>query len=182
MRFLGDSAALQTWGWLQGGRIDVRNCSGKGYYMLVKTKYFGEIDLDESKVITFDNGMMGFEAYRKYTILYDIEKEQASTISWLQSLEEPELAFPVINPFQVEENYNPVVNDEYLESLGIFEDKDLVVLLTVTVPEQIEKITANFKAPIVINAATGKGCQVIAENQEYKVKQEIYETLQKRKG
>lgn len=150
--------------------------------MLVKTKYFGEVDLEETKVITFENGMMGFENYKKYAILYDIEKEQKSAISWLQSLEEQELAFPVINPFFADENYNPTVNDEYLEELGAFENEDLVVLLTVTVPENIEKITANFKAPIIINAATGKGCQVIVENPEYKIKQEIYGMLQKRKG
>lgn len=150
--------------------------------MLVKTKYFGEIDLDEKKIVTFDNGMMGFENYKKYAILYDIEKEQKSAISWLQSLEEQELAFPVINPFFADENYNPTVNDEYLEELGAFENEDLVILLTVTVPEDIEKITANFKAPILINAATGKGCQVIVENPEYKIKQEIYGMLKKRKG
>lgn len=149
--------------------------------MLVKTKYFGEIDLDEKKALMFENGMMGFENFKKYTLLYDIEKEQQTAISWLQSLEEPELAFPVINPFFVDEDYDPTVNNEYLERLGVFENEDLVVLLTVTVPEKIEKITANFKAPILINAATGKGCQVIAENPEYKVKQEIYEKLKKRK-
>lgn len=150
--------------------------------MLVKTKHFGEVDLEEEKVITFDYGMMGFEEYKRFAILYDIEKERESSISWLQSLDAPELAFPVINPFLVDEEYKPTVNDEYLKSLGIFEDEDLVILLTVTVPEKIEKITANFKAPVVINATTGKGCQVIAENQEYKVKQEIYEILKQRKG
>lgn len=150
--------------------------------MLVETKYFGEIDLDEKKIVTFDDGMMGFENYKKYAILYDIEKEQQNAISWLQSVEEAELAFPVINPFLVDENYDPTVNNEYLEALGAFENEDLVVLLTVTVPERIEKITANFKAPIIINAATGKGCQVIVENPEYKIKQEIYEELRKRKG
>jgi flagellar assembly factor FliW len=149
--------------------------------MLVKTKYFGEVDLDEKKVLTFENGMMGFEEFKKYTILYDIEKEQESTISWLQSLDEPDLAFPVINPFILDQSYNPTVNDEYLESLGKFEEADLVVLLTVTVPEKIENITANFKAPIVINAAAAKGCQVIVENQDYKIKQEIYELLKQRK-
>lgn len=148
--------------------------------MLVNTKYFGEIDLEESKVITFDNGMMGFENYKKYAVLYDIEKEKKGAISWLQSLEEPGLAFPVINPFLVDEKYDPIVNDEYLEDLGEFSNEDLVVLLTVTVPENIEEITANFKAPIIINAVTAKGCQVIADNQEYKVKQEIYQILKKR--
>jgi flagellar assembly factor FliW len=149
--------------------------------MLVKTKYFGEVDLDEKKILTFDNGMMGFEELKKYAILYDIEKEQKSTISWLQSLDETELAFPVINPLLVDENYDPTVKEEYLEPLGAFKETDLVVLLTVTVPEKIENITANFKAPIIINAATAKGCQVIVENQDYKIKQEIYEQLKQRK-
>ena len=149
--------------------------------MLVKTKYFGEVDLDEAKILTFDQGMMGFENLKKYAILYNIDKKQDSTVSWLQSLEKEELAFPVIDPFLVDAGYDPVVNDEYLEGLGEFKAEDLVVLLTITVTEKIEDITANFKAPIVINAATGKGCQVIAENQDYKVKQGIYDMLKQKK-
>ena len=149
--------------------------------MLVKTKYFGEVELDEAKILTFDQGMMGFENLKKYAILYNIDKKQDSTVSWLQSLEKEELAFPVIDPFLVDAGYDPVVNDEYLEGLGEFKAEDLVVLLTITVTEKIEDITANFKAPIVINAATGKGCQVIAENQDYKVKQGIYDMLKQKK-
>lgn len=145
--------------------------------MLVKTKYFGEVDLDENKIITFDSGLMGFEEYKKYAILYDKEREKG-VISWLQSMDEPELAFPIINPLVVDKNYDPIVNDEYLEGLGDFED-NLLVLLIVTVPEQIEKITANFKAPLIINSATAVGIQVIAENADYKVKQPIYDALRK---
>ena len=85
--------------------------------MLVKTKYFGEINLSEDKIITMERGMFGFEEYKKYTILYDSEKEGRPNVSWFQSVEEPGLAFPVINPLVVKEDYNPVVEDELLKGV-----------------------------------------------------------------
>ena len=78
--------------------------------MLVKTKYFGEINLSEDKIITMERGMFGFEEYKKYTILFDSEKEGKANVSWFQSVEEPGLAFPVINPLVVKEDYNPYCN------------------------------------------------------------------------
>jgi len=149
--------------------------------MLIKTKYFGEVDLQEDKVITFDQGMMGFENYKKYALLFDIKKNRDTAISWLQSLDESELAFPVINPLVVNDQYNPIVNNEYLEGIGEFQEDELIVLLTVTVPEQIENITANCKAPILINTVTAKGVQVITDNPEYRIKQKIYDILKRRK-
>ena len=66
--------------------------------MLVKTKFFGEVDLPEEKIITFERGLIGLADYKKFTILYDCEKEN-SNISWLQSVEEPTLALPVVKPW-----------------------------------------------------------------------------------
>ena len=54
--------------------------------MLVQTKFFGEIDLPEEKIVTLERGLIGLEQYKKYTILYDCEKEEAN-ISWFQSVE-----------------------------------------------------------------------------------------------
>ncbi|BCN32558.1 flagellar assembly protein FliW [Anaeromicropila herbilytica] len=151
--------------------------------MLVKTKGFGEIDLNEDKIITFDNGIMGFEDYKKYTILYNIENEseKGNTISWLQSIEEPALALPVINPLLVKEDYNPTVNDDVLKPLGELTDDNLLVLLSITVPSDLEKMTANLKAPFIINSDSKKACQIIVENQDYEVKYPIYETIKKLK-
>ena len=114
--------------------------------MLAKTKYFGTIDLDESRIITFERGIMGFEGYKKWALLYDIEAEGDNNISWLQSLEEANLALPVVSPFCLVEEYAPIVEDEQLESLGEFADEDLMVLLALTVPvyEAVQqKKTAN---------------------------------------
>lgn len=148
--------------------------------MLVKTKFFGEVDLPEEKIVTLDRGLIGLEQYKKFTILYDCEKEE-SNISWLQSVDEPTLALPVIKPWLVKEDYNPVVEDELLSHIGELTEENLVILLTMTVPENLKEMSVNLKAPIVINADTRKGVQVIAENQDYEVKYKIYDILQAKK-
>lgn len=148
--------------------------------MLVQTRCFGEIDLDENKIITFDQGMLGFEEYKRYTILYDIEKEKP-TILWLQSLDEPGLAFPIINPSFVKKEYNPVVDDSVVETLGACEPEDMAVYLTVAIPLDVKEATFNMKAPILINSITRKACQVIASNPDYEVKAKLYDALQQMK-
>ncbi|MBQ3513287.1 MAG: flagellar assembly protein FliW [Lachnospiraceae bacterium] len=144
--------------------------------MKANTKYFGMVDIDEEKVLTFDGGLIGLEEYKKFAVINDIEDENA-TISWLQSLEEPEFALPIIDPLLIKGDYDPVVEDEWLKSLGEAKGEDYFVLVTLTVPEDLEKMTANLKAPIVINMNTRKGAQIIVENQDYSVRYPIYEIL-----
>lgn len=153
--------------------------------MVVQTRYFGEIDLTEDKIISFESGLMGFEDFKKFTILYDVEEEGTPAISWLQSLDEPGLALPVINPLYVKEDYDPIVEDELLKSLGTITDENLVVLLILNVPSDLTKMTANLKAPIIINSDTKKASQIIADNVDYEVKYNVFEaiqTMKKKKG
>ena len=145
--------------------------------MLIRTKYFGEIDIEDSKIITFHDGIMGFKEFKKYTILFDKE-ESESKISWLQSIEEPSLALPVINPYLVDEKYSPIVNDELLSNLGELTDENLVMFLSLTVPSDIKKTTTNMKAPFIINSDNKKAIQLVAENQEYEVRVNVYEIFQ----
>jgi len=150
--------------------------------MLVKTRHFGEIDLDEEKVIYFEQGILGFEDCKRYAILYDNESGERPDISWLQSLDEPALAIPVISPFLIKPDYNPTVEDEFLHSLGELTPENLIVLVSVTVPGDITRISANLKAPFVINADNRKGCQVIAENADYEIKYYFYQQLKAAKA
>lgn len=146
--------------------------------MKVNTRIFGEIDLDEDKIIEFDKGMLGLSDLKKFTLLYNSEEEGGRpAISWLQSIDEPGLAFPVILPTLVDENYNPIVEDELIAPLGELNDDNLTVLVTVTVTSDITQMTTNLKAPIIINSDTKKGCQVIAENPDYEIKFKIYDKL-----
>ena len=145
--------------------------------MLVKTRHFGEIDLDENKIIYFENGIFGFESFKEYTLLFDNEEGERPDISWLQSLDEPTLALPVISPFLVKPDYNPEVEDELLKSLGDLNEDNIIVLVSITVPSDVEKMTANLKAPFILNSDLKKGTQVIIENSEYEVKHRFYEQL-----
>ena len=149
--------------------------------MLVKTRHFGEIDLAEDKVLTFEDGLIGFEDCKRYTILYNNEEGENNTISWLQSLDMQELALPVISPLSVLADYNPIVEDEVLKPLGELTEENVIILLTLSVPSDITKMSANLKAPLVINADTKKGCQIIAENPDYMVKYNIYDLVKKSK-
>lgn len=149
--------------------------------MLINTRYFGEIDVDDQKIITFDNGLIGFEALKRFTLIYNNESEESSAVNWLQCLDEPLVALPMLSPFYVMSDYNPVVEDEVLTKLGELNAENTVIFLTLTVPSDITKMTTNLKAPIIINADTKKGCQVIAENPEYVVKYNIYDVIQKMK-
>ena len=85
---------------------------------------------------------------------------------------------PVMDPLLVQQKYNPVVEDDLLIPLGDFSEEDMLVLVTVTVPHEIEKMSVNLMAPIIINASTRKAAQVILGEGDYPVKYEIYEILQ----
>lgn len=149
--------------------------------MQITTRYFGEIEIDNEKILHFEEGLIGFENLKKFTLIYNSEKEDTKNIIWLQSLDEPMVAFPMINPFHVMTDYNPVVNNEVLDSLGELNEDNTAIFLTLTVPSDISKMTTNLKAPIIINSETKKGCQVIAENSEYVIKYNIYDVIQRMK-
>lgn len=150
--------------------------------MIIKTRHFGEVELDENKIIYFENGILGFEECKKYTLLYDDEEGERPDISWLQSIDEVGLAIPVISPFLARPDYNPEVEDELLKSLGELNDENTAVFVSITVPSEIEKISANLKAPFIINSFERKGAQIIVENSDYEVKYPFYDRLIARKS
>lgn len=148
--------------------------------MKAATRLFGEIEIDESKIITFEDGIIGFPDMKKFTLIFDEEKEGRPSISWLQSMDEPEIAFPVMDPLFVCEIYNPSVEEELLKNLGTIKEDNLYVLVTVTVPQNIKELAVNLKAPIVINTDTRKASQIIVED-DLPVRYRIYEILEEAK-
>lgn len=149
--------------------------------MLVNTKFFGEVDIADDKVITLPQGLLGFEDFKKYVILYNSEKSSGNDISWFQSVEEQAFAVPVVNPLFVKENYNPVIDDEMLEILGEVDEEGYFVLVTMRIPSDPKEISCNLKAPIIINPKTLLGCQMIVENEEYSIRYNVYDAVQKLK-
>lgn len=147
--------------------------------MTVETRLFGEITIADEKLITFPEGIVGFPFLEKFALIHDADNENAP-IMWLQSMDEPDFAMPVVEPNLVVEGYNPTVEDEYLAPVGELAEDQIYLLVTITVPPEIEKMSVNLKAPVVINMENNKAVQIIVED-DYKVKHPIYETLKNRK-
>jgi flagellar assembly factor FliW len=168
--------------WNGGILISAENIIVKGVILMkAETRLFGEVDIPEEKIITFDSGLLGFEDCKKFTIIYDADKGENTAISWLQCMDEPEVAFPVISPFTVMDDYDPIVESELLESLGELKEENIILFALMNIKPEIEKLTANMKAPVIINVATLKGVQAIVENDDYEIKYNIYDVVQKQK-
>ena len=149
--------------------------------MLIKTKIFGEVEISDEKILTFENGIIGFPDLKHFTLIHDEEKGNDAGIRYFQSIEEPGFAMPVMNPLMVCETYNPQVSEELLSDLGNLSDENIVVLVTVTVPTDLTKMTVNLQGPIIINSDEKKGAQIIVEGNDYPVRFPIYDILKARK-
>ena len=99
---------------------------------------------------------------------------------WLQSLDEPQFAMPVVDPMGICDDYNPTVNDELLSPLGEIPEDALFVLVTIRVPSDITKMTINLKGPIIINTDNLLGEQIIVED-DVQTRFPIYDILKSRK-
>lgn len=149
--------------------------------MNIETRLFGNIEIDVNKIINFQDGIIGYENLKQFMIIHDSENEH-SKILWLQSLDEGSIAFPVIDPLVVKPDYNPTVEDELFKSIGEIVNNDILVLTTLTVPNDITKLTTNLRAPVIINPVTMKGCQIIVDNENYLVRYPIYDIIQRHKN
>ena len=144
--------------------------------MKADTRLFGPIEIEDSKIIYMEQGMIGFPELKHFTLIYDSERETQSALHWLQSMDDGDIAMPVIVPGELIPDYNPTVNDELLEGLGKLTPDNTYILVAVRVPEQIEDISVNLKAPIIVNTDTNKGSQVIVED-DFAVRYNIYGLL-----
>ena len=150
--------------------------------MIIKTKVFGEVEITDDKIISFPGGIIGFPDLRRFTLLHDEEKGVSAGIRWLQSLEEPGFAMPVMDPLVVKEDYNPEIDDELLTGIGGVTPDTLLGLGTVRVPSDLSQMSVNLQGPIVINVDERKACQIIVDVDTYPVRFPIYEILQSRKA
>ena len=141
----------------------------------------GKIEIEDDKIITLEKGMIGFPDLNHFALIYDEEKEKKyNSIMWLQSMDDPDIAFPVMMPHIVKEDYNPNVSEEMIAPLGKLTPENTYILVTVTVPKNIEDFSVNLKAPVVINMDNRKGVQMIVED-DYPVKYKVYDVLKAKK-
>lgn len=146
--------------------------------MIINTKHFGEIEVEEGNILFFNEGVLGFENVKKYFLIND--KDEDSPFKWLQSADQPNLAFVVINPFSIKKDYDIKLEKEIVEALEIEKEEDVLVLSIVVVPEDISKISMNLKAPLIINTERKKGLQLVLDTDSYNVRHYILDELRER--
>ena len=135
--------------------------------MEVISPVHGKITYDESEIIKFEKTILGFDKSKRF-ILKDVNENDFFKI--LQSVDEPEVGFIVISPFEVENNYEINLNNEVINTLKIKEANNVLLYSLVTLNSKIEDITVNLKAPIVININNKKAQQFIIDKEKYKIK------------
>lgn len=150
--------------------------------MKITTRIFGEIEIADDKIIVFENGIIGFPDLKNFALIHDEEKGTDTGIRFMQSLDEPNFAMPVMDPLLVKPDYDPKVDDELLASAGKISSDNILVLVTATIPSDLTKMSVNLQGPFIINVEEHKACQIIVENGDYPVKFPIYEILKSRKA
>lgn len=139
----------------------------------LQTPRFGLLDFQEGDVIFFPKGVPGFEDHRKWILVGDDE----SPIKWLQSLDDEDVALPVLSPNMVSSDYDPQLSEADARELKAAV-KDLHLFLVVSVPEKAPwDATANLRAPIVINSKERLGKQVISQREDYEIKHHLFDEI-----
>lgn len=140
--------------------------------MEIATKYFDDLSVSEEDIIFFEDGIFGFEYNQKYVI---IEFEDGSdNLLCLQSISDSELAFVLMNPFNLNADYKPQLSDDDVVDLKIDENTEGVLYYVIcVVKETIADSTVNMKCPIVINPNNKRAKQIILDNDEYTFKHEL---------
>jgi flagellar assembly factor FliW len=135
--------------------------------MKVYTTNFGEIEVNDETILDFPTGILGFPQYRRYALL---DADENSPLKWLQSVEEPNLAFVVTDPNLFKQDYTIDAWKKDLEDIDVTDAEEVVVVVLVTVPSDPLQMTANLKGPLLINMKNNLAKQLIVDNPDYEIK------------
>lgn len=138
----------------------------------VNTLRFGEIEVDEEKIVQFVDGIPAFEDEHEFLIIpYDEE----SPYVFLQSLTTPDLAFLMVMPFVFFPEYEFELDDANQEKLGLTRQEDMAVYTLLTIPGgQVGEMTANLMAPIILNQSTMQARQLVLDKSGYTTKHRLF--------
>ena len=139
--------------------------------MKIKTERFGEVNYASEDILFFPRGIPAFEDKHKWILAGSDD----SAIRWLQSLDDGSLALPVTSPDAIQPDYNARIPEDDLILVETFNPSELALLIVVSIPESAPwNMTANLRAPILINIKNRKAVQVIALNEEYPVRHIVF--------
>jgi len=136
----------------------------------LSTNNFGNLSIEKENIITFEQGLLGFEELKQFAI---IDVEECLPFEWLVSVEDPIVAFPILNPTLFFSDYKPSLSKDDLVLLDIKKEKDVEMFCIVTLGKKPEDVTLNLKGPILINMKNKMGKQVVLTEDYYSLNQQL---------
>lgn len=138
--------------------------------MIFNSKIYGQIEYGEEDIVNFEKGILGFEELKQYAV---IKLKDYEPFYLLQSIEDESIGFIISSPFDFYKEYEFDLNESKLKRLKIENEQQVNVFIIVTLNSDPNKITANLKAPIVINISNNLGEQIVLDKENYKIKQPL---------
>lgn len=148
--------------------------------MEIKTQYFGTISCSEKEFIHFSDGLFGFMDLKNYVPL--AFQDNSDALISLQSVEDEDVSFIIMNPFQLYADYTPVLSEEDKKLLDASYNEDNISYYVICViQDSMEDSTVNLKCPIAVNTDTREARQIILDNALYKFRHLIKDFVKKEK-
>ena len=141
--------------------------------MIIDTKAYGRMEIDERQLITLTSSILGFDTLKDFALL----DSESPPFYWLQSLDKKEIAFILIDPFVFRPDYELDVPENELEDLEIENREDILVFAIVTIPADRTRMTANLQGPLILNKKKRLGKQTIANDPRWNVRHNILEEM-----
>jgi len=136
--------------------------------MILQTTRFGSVDVDEQRLIEFPAGLLGFSQARRFALL---QPDERGVFFWLQSAENPDLAFVVTDPSLWSDEFAAPLRPEQSEEIGLADVADAQTFVIVN--RRGGALTANMQGPLVISAVTRRGVQVVLAERRWSTRHEL---------
>ena len=134
----------------------------------LSTNNFGNLSIEKENIITFEQGLLGFEELKQFAI---VAIDECLPFEWLVSVEDPIVAFPILDPTLLFSDYKPSLTKDDLVLLDIKKEIDVEMVCIVTLGETPENVTLNLKGPILINMKNKMGKQIVLTEDYYRLNQ-----------
>lgn len=142
--------------------------------MKIETSRFGSLDIDDDKIITLPDGMPGF-AESRFLLL---TPEKQTPFRWLQAVDNPALAFVVVDARQMLPDYSVSLTAEEYSRLALNDTTEVVVLLVVTIASETRSVTVNLQGPLVLNPDRMLAKQIVLEGNKFPTKFPLFGTAE----
>lgn len=144
--------------------------------MKINTTRFGELEVDKKDILTFAEGLLGFEQLTRFFV---VDPGDQTLILWLQSVDDAKVAFPILEPKIFKSDYSIKLLPSELQSLSLENLNDATIYAILTIPKNVTEMSANLKAPIIINNKSKNARQIVLQDSKLEVRYPMYMELKR---